>query len=164
MSTWYVAQNGKSLGPMSREDLLAKLPSLGGPAALVYGPGAPDWTPARIVAGLLAPTAAAVRPPPPPAGTTDVIDYEIFGDDMQFVQITLDPGEMVIAEAGNMMHMTSGVQMATVFGDPGKNQGMFEKLLDAGKRVVTGESLFLTTFTAGGSGREVVAFAGPYPG
>jgi uncharacterized protein (TIGR00266 family) len=72
---------------------------------------------------------------------------------------------MVTAEAGNMMHMTRGIQMNTVFGDPNKGQqSVFNKLLDAGKRMVTGESLFLTTFTAAGTERDKVAFAGPYPG
>jgi len=94
----------------------------------------------------------------------DEIDYELFGDDMQFVEVTLDPGETVIAEAGTMMYMTHGIQMQTVFGDPSKQQGLFGKLVDAGKRVLTGESLFLTTFTAGGQERERVSFAAPYPG
>ncbi|HYO10538.1 MAG TPA: TIGR00266 family protein [Tepidisphaeraceae bacterium] len=94
-----------------------------------------------------------------------MIDYEIFGTEMQYVEVTLDPGETVIAEAGVMMFMTPGVQMQTVFGDPSKQQqGLLGKLASAGKRMVTGESLFVTTFTASGRGRETVAFAAPYPG
>jgi uncharacterized protein (TIGR00266 family) len=97
---------------------------------------------------------------------SDVIDYQIFGEEMQYVEVTLDPGEMVIAEAGGMMYMTAGIKMETVFGDPsaGQQQGFFNKLLSAGKRMLTGESLFMTTFSNAGAGRETVAFASPYPG
>jgi uncharacterized protein (TIGR00266 family) len=96
---------------------------------------------------------------------SDVIDYEIFGSEMQFAEITLDPGEMVIAEAGSMMYMTSGIRMETVFGDPSQqNQGFLGKVMSAGKRMLTGESLFMTTFANAGTQREVVAFASPYPG
>lgn len=95
----------------------------------------------------------------------DQIDYEIIGSEMQAVAITLDPGEMVVAEAGSMMYMTGGIKMETVFGDPSaQQQGFWGKLASAGKRLVTGESIFLTTFTAIGSERETVAFASPYPG
>ena len=95
----------------------------------------------------------------------DEIDYEIFGTDMQYVEITLDPGEQVIAEAGGMMYMEPSIKMDTVFGDPSKqNQGFWSKMMSAGKRVLTGESIFMTTFTNDGSKRAVVAFAAPYPG
>jgi uncharacterized protein (TIGR00266 family) len=84
---------------------------------------------------------------------------------MQFAEVTLDPNEMVIAEAGSMMYMTAGIKMETVFGDPSKQgQGLFDKVLSAGKRMLTGESLFMTTFSNIASKREVVAFASPYPG
>ena len=95
---------------------------------------------------------------------SDVIDYEIFGDEMQFVEITLDPGEVVVAEAGGMMYMTDGIQMQTVLGDASGDKGLLGKLFDAGKRMITGESLFLTTFGNSAAGRERVAFAAPYPG
>lgn len=96
---------------------------------------------------------------------SDVIDYEIFGHEMQYAVITLDPGEMVIAEAGAMMYMTAGIKMETVFGDPSQqNQGFFNKVLSAGKRALTGESIFMTTFSNASSKRELVAFASPYPG
>lgn len=93
------------------------------------------------------------------------IDYEIFGDDMQFVEVELDPGETVIAEAGSLMMMDDGIEMETVFGD-GANQGsgLVGKLIGAGKRVLTGESLFMTTFTNTRSGKKHVSFASPYPG
>jgi uncharacterized protein (TIGR00266 family) len=96
---------------------------------------------------------------------SDVIDYEIFGQEMQFCEVTLDPGEMVLAEAGAMMYMTAGIKMETVFGDPSQqNQGFFGKVLSAGKRMLTGESIFMTTFSNIATKREVVAFASPYPG
>ncbi|CAM4102387.1 TIGR00266 family protein [Lederbergia lenta] len=93
------------------------------------------------------------------------IDYEIFGDDMQFVQVELDPQETVVAEAGSLMMMDDGIHMETVFGD-GSNQGsgLMGKLMGAGKRMLTGESLFMTTFTNEGSGKKHVSFASPYPG
>ena len=95
----------------------------------------------------------------------DEIDYQLFGDDMQYCEITLDPGETVIAEAGAMMYMTDGIRMETMFGDPSQQgQGFLGKLAAAGKRVLTGESLFVTMFSNAGRGRETVAFAAPYPG
>jgi uncharacterized protein (TIGR00266 family) len=95
----------------------------------------------------------------------DEIDYEIYGSEMQFCEITLDPNEMVIAEAGGMMYMSNGIKMETVFGDPSQqSQGFWGKVMSAGKRLMTGESLFMTTFTAASNRREIVAFAAPYPG
>ena len=99
------------------------------------------------------------------ARVADEIDYEVFGDDIQFCEITLDPGETVIAEAGAMMYMSAAIQMETVFGDPStQNQGFWGKVASAGKRALTGESIFMTTFTNAGHQREVVAFGAPYPG
>lgn len=163
---WYYAQNGQSVGPMPREDLIAKLPSLEGGRTLVYGPGVSGWTEARNVASLGL-SGGAVEPPPsaPRTRRSDEIDYQIVGDDMQFVDVELDPGETVIADAGAMMYMNNGIQMQTVFGDPSKqDQGFFGKLMSAGKRVLTGESLFLTTFTNAGVGKQRVGFAAPFPG
>ncbi|MDA7978724.1 MAG: TIGR00266 family protein [Pirellulales bacterium] len=113
---------------------------------------------------IMEPLAPANQSSGPPQ-ISDEIDYEIFGEEMQFVEITLDPGEMVVAEAGAMMFMSPAIEMQTVFGDPSQPQtGFFGKLMTAGKRVMTGESLFMTTFTNAGSRREIVAFASPYPG
>ncbi|KIL53030.1 TIGR00266 family protein [Jeotgalibacillus campisalis] len=93
------------------------------------------------------------------------IDYKLFGDDMQFVQVELDPQETVIAEAGSLMMMDNGIKMETIFGDGSSSQGgLIGKLIGAGKRVITGESLFMTTFTNEGSGKKHVSFASPYPG
>ncbi|MET1248258.1 TIGR00266 family protein [Sporolactobacillus sp. STCC-11] len=93
------------------------------------------------------------------------IDYKIEGQEMQFVEIELDPGETVIAEAGSFMMMEDGISMETIFGD-GSNQGsgVMGKLFGAGKRLLTGESLFMTAFTYEGSTRGHVSFASPYPG
>jgi len=91
------------------------------------------------------------------------IDYQLFGDDMQYVEIELDPGESVMAEAGAMMYMDGSIQMETQFGT-GQETGTLGKFLGAGKRLLTGESLFMTSFTQQGTGKARVAFAAPYPG
>lgn len=95
------------------------------------------------------------------------IDYKLFGDDMQYVQVELDPQETVVAEAGALMMMDDSIHMETIFGDGssgGQQSGLMGKLLGAGKRLITGESLFMTTFTNVGSGKKHVYFASPYPG
>ena len=93
------------------------------------------------------------------------IDYQIHGDDMQFVEIELDPNEAVVAEAGGMMFMDDGIQMETIFGDGSQqNTGFLGSLLGAGKRLLTGESLFMTVFQNRGMGKKKVAFGAPYPG
>lgn len=164
---WYYARKGQTVGPMTLDELRRQISMAEGPNTMVWGPGVAEWTEARHVPGLRTTPDARVAPPrAPTSARSDVIDYEIYGDDMQFVEITLDPGEMVVAEAGGMMYMTNGIEMQTVFGDPSKNQGQsfMGKLFEAGKRMITGESLFLTTFAAGGAKREQVAFAAPYPG
>jgi uncharacterized protein (TIGR00266 family) len=93
------------------------------------------------------------------------IDYKIHGDDMQFVEIELDPAEAVVAEAGGMMFMDDGIAMETIFGDGSRqNTGIMGALLGAGKRLLTGESLFMTVFQNQGTGKKRVAFGAPYPG
>jgi len=95
----------------------------------------------------------------------DVIDYDIFGDDMQYVEIELDPGEAAIGEAGMMMYMQDGIDMDTVFGDGSAAQsGLLGKLVGAGKRLLTGESLFTTVYLNQAGSKRRVAFAAPYPG
>ncbi len=97
----------------------------------------------------------------------DEIDYKIFGSEMQFVEIELDPGESVIAEAGAMMYKAPVIEMDTIFGDgsvKSSQGGFLGKLLGAGKRLLTGESLFITLFTHRGAGKAKVAFGAPYPG
>ena len=94
----------------------------------------------------------------------DVVDYEIFGNEMQYVEVELDPGEAAIGEAGAMMYMQDGIQMDTVFGDGSQQGGFFGKVLGAGKRLLTGEGLFTTIFHNEVRGKRRVAFAAPYPG
>jgi uncharacterized protein (TIGR00266 family) len=93
------------------------------------------------------------------------IDYKIHGDDMQFVEVELDPQEAVVAEAGGMMFMDDGITMETIFGDGSqKTGGLMGALLGAGKRLLTGESLFMTVFQNQGAGKRRLAFGAPYPG
>jgi len=93
------------------------------------------------------------------------IDYHIYGEEMQFVEVELDPQEGVVAESGSFMMMEDGITMETIFGD-GSNQseGILGKLFSAGKRLLTGESLFMTVFSNSGMGKKKVSFASPYPG
>jgi uncharacterized protein (TIGR00266 family) len=94
------------------------------------------------------------------------IEYKIFGDDMQFVEVELDPGEATVAEAGGMMYMDDGIEMETIFGDGSAQQksGLMGALLGAGKRLLTGESLFMTVFLNRSTQRRKLAFGAPYPG
>ena len=103
----------------------------------------------------------AERPP-----KADVIDYQIHGEEMQFVEIELDPDESAIAEAGAMMYKDASIKMTTIFGDGSHQEsgGILDRLVGAGKRVITGESLFTTVYTHEGHGKATVAFAAPFPG
>jgi len=93
------------------------------------------------------------------------IDYKIFGDDMQFVEVELDPNEATVAEAGGMMYMDDGIEMETIFGDGSQQQsGFMGALMGAGKRLLTGESLFMTVFQNRSGQKKRVAFGAPYPG
>jgi len=93
------------------------------------------------------------------------IDYKIFGDDMQFVEVELDPMEAAVAEAGGMMYMEDGIEMETIFGDGSQQRtGFLNALMGDGKRVLIGESMFMTVFQNRGSGKKRVAFGAPYPG
>jgi uncharacterized protein (TIGR00266 family) len=98
--------------------------------------------------------------------TNHEIDYKIVGEEMQYVEIELDPGETAIAESGSFMMMDDGIQMQTIFGDGSQNQGggLLGKLWGAGKRLIVGESLFMTAFTNTAGGKKRVSFASPYPG
>ena len=95
---------------------------------------------------------------------SDEIDYKLIGDDLQAVIITLDPNEAVVAEAGAMMYMQEGIQMATTLDATGQGGGLFSKILQGGKRMLSGDSFFVTVFANGASRRQDVAFASPYPG
>jgi uncharacterized protein (AIM24 family) len=95
------------------------------------------------------------------------VDHEIVGDDMQFVRIELDPGEAVVAEAGSMMYIEDGIEMETIFGDGSAQTaqgGLMGALMGAGRRILIGESLFMTVFTNRSQVKRKAAFAAPYPG
>src|SRR5437764_983840 len=93
------------------------------------------------------------------------VDYKVFGEDMQFVELELDPGEAAVAEAGGMFYKEDGISMETVFGDGSRQQTSFvDALIGAGKRLLIGESLLMTVFMNTGSGKKHVSFAAPYPG
>lgn len=166
MTTWYFSYGTDRIGPLEDQQAIAQAQQ--NPNGLCWKQGFPDWLPIGQVPELN-PSASAMpaAPPPPMPGTDHDIDYKLYGEDMQFVEIELDPGESAIAEAGAMMYKDASVQLATIFGD-GSNQsaggGLMDKLVGAGKRLVTGESLFTTVFTHTGHGKAHVAFAAPYPG
>ncbi len=163
---WYVAVAGKTIGPMSEDELVdAFRAGTYAPDTQVYCEGVTDWAPANSVAELK--TRIPSPPPAPPriGGQADHVEYEIYGDEMQFVEVELDPGEGVVAEAGAMMYMGEGIEMETIFGDGSAQQtSVMDKLVGAGKRLLTGESLFMTVFSNRGSGTSRTAFASPYPG
>lgn len=171
---WYVAVNGQQQGPLSRDEVVAGIQSRRfGRDAHIFTQGMANWAPLAShpeFAAAFAGPGAGVPPPPPPGGAAaraHEIDFEIFGNEMQYVEVTLDPSEQCIAEAGAFMYMDPGIQMQTIFGDGSAQQesgGFMGKLLSAGKRVLTGESLFMTMFHNSGPGRQKVAFAAPYPG
>jgi uncharacterized protein (TIGR00266 family) len=164
---WYMAVGGQQVGPVSEEDIVNNIKNGSVDAqTLVFIAGMDAWTPLKGVPKFQA-HLKPLAPPPVPAGRrADEIDYRIEGEDIQFVEVELDPGESVVAEAGALMYMTAGIQMQTIFGDGSGQQGkgIMGALLGAGRRVLTGESLFMTVFTAQGQGREKVAFAAPFPG
>ena len=167
MAQWYFSYGKDSdrIGPL--EDVAARAQAQARPNGHCWREGFSEWQAIGTVAELE--SGLATRPPPIPAasGMADEIDYRIVGTDMQFVEIELDPGESAVAEAGALMYKEAAVQMDTVFGDgshSGQGGGLMDKLFSAGKRVVTGESLFTTVFTHTGAGKAKVAFAAPYPG
>jgi uncharacterized protein (TIGR00266 family) len=175
---WFMAIGGQQIGPVTEQDVVNAIRSGSADATtLVFIEGMASWTPLRDVAKFQPHLPAAAAPPPmAPAATgyagasvphAHEVDYRIEGEDLQFVEVELDPGESVVAEAGALMYMTAGVQMETIFGDgsaQSQGKGLMGALLGAGRRVLTGESLFMTVFTAQGGAREKVAFAAPYPG
>lgn len=167
MAQWYFSHNGNRLGPY--DDAQARTYASQNPGDVCWREGFDGWKPVASVAELGAGQAGG-PPPPPPGNNADVVDYKIVGTDMQFVEVELDPGESAVGEAGAMMFKDSCVTMEAVFGDASRNSatsggGLMGSLLSAGKRLVTGESLFTTVFThAGQSGKAHVAFAAPFPG
>ena len=166
---WYVARHGHQIGPVPQAEVESMLRhgSVDGDTH-VFRAGLDGWTRLRDVpqlADAAAPAGAALVPSPP-GRTAHEIDFRIEGTEMQFVEVALDPGESAVAEAGAMMYMTSGIRMETVFGDGSERRqsGIVGSLLGAGKRLLTGESLFMTVFTNDGPGLHRVAFTAPYAG
>ena len=178
---WYMAIGGHQVGPVTQQEIITNLQNGSIDAeTLVFSAGMTQWQkvkdvaafapfikgPAGASAGQAAGPGAAFTPPPAPGRRAHDIDFEIHGGEMQFVEVALDPGEGAVAEAGSMMYMTQGIQMETIFGDGSQPQsrGVMDALLGAGKRILTGESLFMTVFTNQGQGKQKVAFGAPYPG
>ncbi len=167
---WFMAIGGHQVGPVSAEEILANLQNGSiDEKTLLFTQGMTGWTPLREVpkfAAHLKPVAAAPIPAAPGRQAHDIA-FKILGNEMQYVEVELDPGEATVAEAGTMMYMTRGIEMDTIFGDgskQGQPSGVFDALLGAGKRILTGESLFMTVFSNPGRSIERVAFAAPYPG
>lgn len=168
MAQWYLSYEGEQIGPLDERQ--ARLKAGENPHGYAWREGFAQWQPISKLADLsLSPPPAAAPPvaPAAPVGTADVIDYKIFGAEMQFVEVELDPGESAVAEAGALMYKDASVQMETIFGDgsgTSAGKGFMNKLMGAGKRLLTGESLFMTVFTHTGQGKAHVAFGAPYPG
>jgi uncharacterized protein (TIGR00266 family) len=167
MDNWYIAIGGQQQGPFSQAQIQQGVAAgIYTRDTLVWRQGFANWLAMAQVPELQQPT---FSPPPMNTGNAQAheIDYQIHGNEMQFVEIELDPQESTIAEAGAMMYMSDGIQMETVFGDGSQGSesgGFMDKMLGAGKRLITGESLFTTVFTFMGRGKGKVAFAAPYPG
>jgi uncharacterized protein (TIGR00266 family) len=168
MSYWYVAVDGNSLGPYPTNQVRTSLEQGEyNENTMVWRDGFADWQPIGKVQELSAPTQVGHTPPPVVGQRAHEIDFTIFGNEMQFVEIELDPGESTISEAGAMMYMSDRIVMETVFGDgseASQSGGFMDKMLGAGKRLITGEGLFITVFTFQGQGKGKVAYAAPYPG
>ena len=167
-AVWFTSVNDQQEGPMTRQAVEEKISSGGLPRnAYIFRKGMDNWVVAGDHEDFAAAWAEITPPPPPKHRMSDEIDYQIFGEEMQFVEITLDPDEACIAEAGSFMFMDPGIQMQTIFGDGSQKDqegGFLGKVLSAGKRVLTGESLFMTVFGNTHQAQQQVAFAAPYPG
>ncbi len=166
---WYVARGGHQIGPVAESEIqpMIRSGSIDGNTHL-FTAGMTEWTRLRDVPQL-AGALDGSHPdaiPKPPGRTAHEIDFRIEGTEMQYVEVELDPGESTVAEAGAMMYMTNSIQMETIFGDGSerKQAGLVGSLLGAGKRLLTGESLFMTVFTNSGGNLQRVAFAAPYAG
>lgn len=194
MSNWYFRKpGGAKTGPYNLEQVRNKAKK--NPTAQAMLEGAFDWRAVSAIAELGVSEASAAPPAPSapsptrssaprPGGAgvdssgsratvervrdyaSEGVDYRIFGSEMQFVEVELDPGESVVAEAGAMMYKHPKIEMQTIFGDGSESPGggFWRSLAGAGRRIVTGESLFTTVFTHTGVGKAHVSFASPYPG
>lgn len=172
MHEWHYTGTGANVETASEEQL-QELAASGviSRQTFVWRQGMAGWAPAGEVCPQIF---AAGGPPPLPEWPTapapsrkncHEVDYEIFGDDLQLVEVELDPSETVVAEAGAMNYMEDGIVFETRMGDGSSpSEGLMGKLLNVGKRMLTGESIFMTHFTNTGSAKRRVAFAAPYPG
>src|SRR6187401_3288905 len=175
---WYMAIGGHQVGPVSQQEIITNLQNGSIDAeTLVFTAGMAQWQKVKDVPAFAAyvngsgaagagAAPGAFTPPPAPGRRAHDIDFTVHGNEMQFVEVELDPGEGAVAEAGAMMYMTQGIAMETIFGDGSRQRpaGVMDALLGAGKRLLTGESLFMTVFTNQGQGKQKVAFGAPYPG
>src|SRR5687767_933335 len=168
---WYMAIGGHQVGPVTQDEIIANLRNGSVDAeTLVFTAGMANWQKIKDVpafAPFLGGASAADTVPPPaaPGRRAHDIDFVIHGNEMQFVEVELDPGEAAVAEAGVMMYMTQGIELETIFGDGTQQSGgVLDALWGAGKRILTGESLFMTVFTNKATGKQRVAFGAPYPG
>jgi uncharacterized protein (TIGR00266 family) len=164
MAQWYLSYDGNQTGPFDYAQAVAQTRK--NPDGFAWRDGFAEWLPIARIAELSARSMETPKPPPTSAAfQADEIDFKVFGTEMQFVEVELDPGESALAEAGAMMYKDQSVQMETIFGDGSSSGGgLMDKLLGAGKRLLTGESLFMTVFTHTGQGKAHVAFGAPYPG
>ena len=168
MAQWYLSYDGQQSGPMDQARAVAQAQA--NPKGYAWREGFTDWVPITQIAELTALSQTTPTAPPPPRSrgrAADEIDFKIFGAEMQFVEVELDPGESAVAEAGALMYKDPPIVMETIFGDgshASASGGFMDKLLGAGKRLLTGESLFMTVFSHSGHGKAHVAFGAPYPG
>lgn len=165
MAQWYLSYDGDQIGPLDQAQAASQAGK--NPNGFAWRQGFTDWQPISSISELSGVESFAPAPPPASRGRSDEIDYKIMGSEMQFVEVELDPGESAVAEAGAMMYKDTDISMETIFGDGSHGStggGFMDKLLGAGKRLLTGESLFMTVFTHNGQGKAHVAFGAPYPG
>lgn len=167
MRTWYYVRDGKRVGPVT-EGQLASLAGNGQlqPSDYVFTEGMSSWQPASTVSGLPFGRGTSVTSSPDHSrAAASGVNHQILGDDLQVLEIMLDPGMTVIAEAGAMNYMEDGIAYEARLGDGSQpDQGFWSRVFSAGKRWVTGESICLTHFTNRSNSRKSVTFAAPYPG
>lgn len=165
MAEWYLSYDNEQIGPLSLADAQARARS--NPNGWAWREGLGEWRPIAQVTELSGSGSGRSQPPPRSMRSADDIDFKIIGAEMQFVEIELDPGESAVAEAGALMYKNASIKMESVFGDGSEMQSgsnFVNKLVGAGKRLITGESMFTTVFTHTGQGKAHVAFSAPYPG
>ncbi|ASG21106.1 AIM24 family protein [Nitrospirillum viridazoti] len=184
MTEWFFHNGQQQAGPL--DDAAARNFARANPGAHCWREGFTDWLPVGQVAELYGGTASSPPPPPPPGGggiwgafagggnpftppppgPASALDYTIHGHEMQYVSVSLAPGDSAIAEAGALLYKDASVDMNTIFGDGSSRDGgsVLDQLWGAGKRVLSGSTLFTTVFTQRGSGPGTVAFSAPYPG